>query len=77
MNTTTLMEEIRKTPIFRQLVPQEAGIGWPIPLRKAMEPESQKRVFITLPFYGFARIPQSDETALYPPFAALTLDWSN
>lgn len=77
MNTATLLEEIRKTSIFRQLVPQEAGIGWPIPLRKAMPPDNQKYVFITLPFYGFARTPQSGETALYPPFATLTLDWSN
>jgi hypothetical protein len=74
MNMVTLMDEIRKTPIFRQLVPQEAGIGWPIPLRKVMGAEHKKKVFVSLPFFGFARIPNSQETALYPPFALLTID---
>jgi hypothetical protein len=67
-----LMKNIRKTPLFRQLVPQEAGIGWPIPLRKA-----GNKMYVILPFFGLARPRDGSQTALYPPFATLTLDWAN
>ncbi|GHO82252.1 hypothetical protein [Dictyobacter formicarum] len=66
-----LMHEIRKMPIFRQLVPQEAGIGWPIPLRKA------GNVYVILPFFGLAHSKAESQTVLYPPFATLTVNWVN
>jgi len=76
MENTSRMEElmtsIRKTPLFRQLVPQEAGIGWPIPLRKA-----GKKMYVILPFFGLARPKDESRAALYPPFATLTVNWSN
>ncbi len=71
MNMITLMDDLRKSPVFRQLVPQEAGIGWPIPLRR------NKKVFVTLPFYGFSHKAHNQETILHPPFATITIDWSN
>ncbi|ACK70843.1 conserved hypothetical protein [Gloeothece citriformis PCC 7424] len=64
-----LMQDVRKMPLFRQLVPLEAGVGWPIPLRK------DSKVYITLPFYGCT--PQKGQTLLFPPFATLTLNWAN
>ena len=69
--TEQLMKTIRKTPIFRQLIPQEAGVGWPIPLRKG------GKVYVTLPFFGFSPTAQKGRTKLFPPFATITLDWSN
>ena len=69
--TEQLMKDIRKTPLFRQLIPQEAGVGWPIPLRKG------GKVYVTLPFFGFAPTDQKGVTKLFPPFATITLDWSN
>lgn len=66
-----LIQHIRKMPLFRQLVPQEAGIGWPIPLRKA------GKVYVTFPCFGFARTAEQGKTALYPPFALLTVTWTN
>ncbi|OLE96333.1 MAG: hypothetical protein AUG75_21730 [Cyanobacteria bacterium 13_1_20CM_4_61_6] len=71
MKMAMLMDDIRKTPIFRQLIPQEAGIGWPIPLRR------NEQVFVTLPFFCFSYKPQNKETTLYPPFATITLNWSS
>lgn len=70
--TSALMHGIRRTPLFRQLVPQEAGIGWPLPSRR------HDRVYATLPFCGMSR--RRDEPGrwdLYPPFATLTVDWAN
>lgn len=69
--TEQLMKDIRQTPLFRQLIPQEAGVGWPIPLRKG------GKVYLTLPFFGFAPTAQKGFTKLFPPFATITLDWSN
>lgn len=66
-----LMHTIRKTPLYRQLIPLEAGVGWPIPLRR------NKKVYVTLPFFGQAHDPHTHETILYPPFALITFDWSN
>ncbi len=65
-----LMEDIRKTSLFRQLVPMEAQSGWPIPQRK------DGKVYVTLPFFA-ARTQGKGQTALFPPFAKITLDWSN
>ncbi|MEA2174713.1 MAG: hypothetical protein QOD00_2305 [Blastocatellia bacterium] len=69
--TGHMMKEIRKTPIFRQLIPQEAGVGWPIPLMK------DGKVYVKLSFYGFAQSKERKETILYPPFAIVTLSWPN
>ena len=67
--TELLLQDVRKMPLFRQIVPLEAAIGWPIPLRK------DGKVYITLPFYGCT--PKKGQTSLFPPFATLTLDWAN
>jgi hypothetical protein len=69
--TEALMEAVRAMPLFRQLVPMEAGIGWPIPLRK------EGNVYATLPCYGMAPSAEAKMTVLHPPFAAITLAWSN
>jgi hypothetical protein len=69
--TEQLMENVRKMPIFRQLVPQEAGIGWPIPLHKG------GKAYVTLPFFGYTPGLQESSTKLFPPFAIMTFEWSN
>lgn len=62
-----LVKNVRKTPIFKQLVPMEAVSGWPIPSRR------NNRVYVTLPFYG-AQNQEKGKTALYPPLALITVD---
>jgi len=69
--TARLMSDIRRTPIFHQLIPQEAGVGWPIPLLRAGRP------YVKLPFFGFSRDHLRRRTLLFPPFATITLDWRN
>jgi hypothetical protein len=64
-----VMESLRNTPIFRQLIPQEAAIGWPVPVRK------KGRVYVTFFLFGRAYQPEKQQSALYPPFAALTFNW--
>lgn len=75
MEQTQRMEDvirsIRKMPMYRQLIPLEAGVGWPIPLRR------NKKVYITFPFFGQTYDQNTHQTILYPPFATITLDWSN
>jgi len=67
--TEKLMQDVRKMPLFHQVIPLEAAIGWPIPLRK------EGKVYVTLPFYGCT--PQKGQTLLFPPFSTLTLNWAN
>ena len=69
--TEQLMKEIRRQPIFRQLIPMEAAVGWPIPVRR------DGAVYVTLPFYGYSRTKEKGRTMLYPPLATITLAWSN
>ncbi|MUG96848.1 hypothetical protein F7734_32705 [Scytonema sp. UIC 10036] len=69
--TGQLIVNIRKTPLFRQLIPQEAGIGLPIPLRK------EGKVYVILPLFGSIVNRQEKVTYIYPPFSTITLDWSN
>jgi hypothetical protein len=68
-STAELLREVRRMPIFRQLVPSEAGIGWPLPARK------DGRVYITVPFFGMPTTGAKGYQPLYPPFSVLTLDW--
>lgn len=70
--TDRLLAGLRRSPIFRQLIPMEAGIGWPIPSRR------NGRVYLTLPFFGFGiGASKGQRIDLRPPFAAITLDWSS
>jgi len=67
-----MLAQVRRTSAFRALVPAEAGIGWPIPLRR------HGQVYVLLPLFGqrvTAR--RGAPVELYPPFATLTLRWSN
>jgi hypothetical protein len=67
--TEQLTRDVRKMPIFRQLVPQEAGVGWPMPFRKA------NGVYVTLLFFGYGQDRDGGTTALYPPLSMITVDW--
>ncbi|XZF65671.1 MAG: hypothetical protein ACSI46_13715 [Gloeotrichia echinulata DVL01] len=69
--TAELLLKIRQTPLFRQLIPQEAGIGFPIPLRK------EGKVYAILPCFGFTPSAQKGQTAIFPPFATITVNWAN
>ena len=62
-------------PLFRQLVPMEAGVGWPIPVRR-LDGAGARRVYLKLPLYGYRPTPVRGQGAvLYPPFAVVTLRW--
>lgn len=69
--TEELLQSIRQTPVFRQLIPLEAGIGLPIPLRK------EGKVYAILPCFGFAPTAQKGQTKIFPPFATITVNWAN
>lgn len=62
-----LIKNVRKSPIFKQLVPMEAVSGWPIPMIK------NKRAYVMLPFYG-AQNQEKGKTELYPPLGVITVD---
>jgi hypothetical protein len=64
----SLLATVRGMPIFQQLVPAEAGIGWPIPLRRAGQ------IYVLLPFFGMEPLATGGAT-LYRPFATMTLRW--
>ncbi len=68
--TEQLLRSVRRMPLFRQLVPMEAGIGWPLPFRK------DGQVYVTLLFYGYKRL-AGGGASLYPPLATLSLAWRN
>jgi hypothetical protein len=67
--TENLLQVVRKTPIFRQLVPHEAATGYPIPLRL------NNKVYCILLFYGVGQNRKPGQTLIYPPLATLTLEW--
>lgn len=73
--TETLMRDLRRMPLYRQLVPMEAGVGWPIPLRRPGL-DGEPVVYLKLPLYGFRPSPRRGQGALlFPPFATVTLRW--
>jgi hypothetical protein len=66
-----LINDLRSKSIFRQFIPQEAGIGWPIPLRQ------NEQIYVTFIFFGMSYQPDTQQNMLFPPFATLTLNWAN
>lgn len=72
--TGRLRDDLRAQPLFRQLVPMEAGIGYPIPVRLQPGRTAPTEVFARFPLFGMARTPEGG-TAFHPPFATLTVSW--
>lgn len=64
--TGGLMAQVRRSPLFRQLVPMEAQIGWPIPVRRS------PGVYLRLPLFAASRA--DGRTHLHAPYAMITLD---
>jgi hypothetical protein len=72
--TARLYHDLRRMPLFRQLAPMEAGIGWPVPVRHRPGWRAATSVYVRMPLFGFH--PRAGEVRLYPPFAAITLAWA-
>ncbi|WP_298798349.1 hypothetical protein [uncultured Pseudonocardia sp.] len=76
--TAGLMSGLRSMPLFRQVVPMEALVGWPIPARHNPGWDGRTAVYLKFPLYGYHRPARRGEpTRLLPPFAMLTLNWAN
>ena len=75
MNQQTTVEDvlvkIREHPVFRTLVPMEAGIGWPVPIRR------NGSVYLCIPTFGLQRAMGDHPVLIYPPFATITVSWPN
>ena len=71
--TGQLHHELRRMPLFRQLAPMEAGIGWPIPVRHRPGWRGHTSIYVRIPLFGFGS--RAGQTRLYPPFAIITLAW--
>lgn len=73
--TAEAMANVRRTPLFRSLVPMEAGVGWPIPVVPSGRLDGDA-VTMKLPLFGMQPAPEPGVAAhLYAPFATVSLDW--
>nr|WP_062343178.1 hypothetical protein [Herbidospora sakaeratensis] len=73
--STFMSAELRAMPLFRQSVPMESGLGWPIPVRHRPGWDgSVAGVFVRIPLFGFRGRPTGG-TDIYPFFATITVDW--
>lgn len=68
-----LCREFRRTRAFRQLVPMEAGIGWPLPVPVVQD--GAPHVYARLPLFVLRPDPAGGAD-LFPPFATAVLNWS-
>lgn len=68
--TETLFRNIRNTPAFRQLIPQEAGVSWPLASRRDGKPYA---TFAFFPIGVAERGP--GPRVLGAPFASMTMNW--
>ncbi len=69
--TEQFLKALSRMPLYRQVIPQEAGIGWPLPRRK----KDDGRVYATVPLFGMRPL-TSGGAELYPIFATVTADWA-
>ncbi|MCX4671958.1 hypothetical protein OG453_35670 [Streptomyces sp. NBC_01381] len=68
-----LCREFRRSRAFRQLVPMEAGIGWPLPVPVVQDGVPQ--VYARLPLFALRSDPAGGAD-IFPPFATAALNWS-
>lgn len=64
-----LIKYIRKTSLYKQVVPMETAVGWPMPILKEGE------VYVMLPFYALSAR-EKGKTNIYPPLCTITVKWS-
>ena len=69
--TELLLKDIRKTPLFTQVIPLESGIGLPIPLRK------NQKVYAIIPCFEFTATKEKGKTLIFPTLATITVNWEN
>ena len=69
--TKDFVKDIRTMPLFQQVIPMEAAVGWPIPKRKA------GKLYVKFPFFGQVKMTTEEKARfnLFPPFAMMTFDW--
>jgi hypothetical protein len=67
--TQQLLTHICQMPFYRQLVPQEANHGWPIPRRR------RRDVHLSVPYHTVEPDPNRGGSRIYPPIALITLAW--
>lgn len=65
------IQSFRKSGLFQELIPMEAGIGWPMPLRRA------GAVYLKLILFGQANSEEKGKVALFAPFGLVILGWNN
>lgn len=65
-----LINNLRKTSLFKQVVPMEAAAGWPVPVVENNE------AYVLVPFYG-SSVQGKGRTVIYPPVCYITVKWSN
>lgn len=65
-----LIDYVRKTSLFKQVIPMEAAAGWPVPVVENNE------IYVLLPFYA-SSVQMKGNTVLYPPVCTITVKWSN
>ena len=66
-----ILADIREHPIFKSLIPMQAGIGWPVPIR------CKGSVYLSIPVFGMQRAMKDQPVLLFPPFATITVSWPN
>jgi hypothetical protein len=65
-------------PLFRQLVPMEAMICWPLPLRQRPAWDGRTAVYFKILLAGFRRPENRGQpTTIFPPFAMMTINYAN
>jgi len=71
ISVENVLAKIREHPVFRSLVPMEAGIGWPVPIRR------NGHVYLCIPAFGLQQAMGDQPVLIYPPFATITVSWPN
>jgi hypothetical protein len=61
--------KIRQSSVFRNLVPMQAGTGWPVPIRK------RGKMYLCIPYFGLQQGKGKQPVLIYPPFATITVSW--
>ncbi|HEX8086442.1 MAG TPA: hypothetical protein VF529_19295 [Solirubrobacteraceae bacterium] len=68
-HTEDLIQKLRRSSVYRDLIPLEAAIGLPLPRRRA------GKAYMTLVFAGMPPAGPGKPIPIYPPFGAMTLHW--
>lgn len=74
--TEQILKNLRQSPVFCELIAQEAQMSWPLPLR-VKNSDGDFDIYLQLFFFSSTPLKEQPGNGLTTPYAMITVSWKN